>query len=1149
MIGGQRTNGDRTGRALRLEALGSLPQSPLINSGFATQIGLLVVVAGIYIGAAKLGLSLAFLNVSVSAVWPPTGVAIAAVLLLGYRISPAIFVGALLANLATGLPPAVAGGIAIGNTLEALSAAFLVHRFIGFHNPFYRARDVLKFVLLAAVLSPAVAATIGNASLCLGGADSWANFGSLWLTWWIGDGVGALVVTPLILTWVDRSSERWPPRRWVEGVLLLLSLSAAATGLFREALANNFINLSLGRLIIPFLLWAAFRLGPRGVATAIALYSGIAIWGTRMGLGPIVGQSPNDSLLLLQVSVAANGITFLVLAGLVAERKRAEQALSFSASIVESTDDAVMGKDLNGTILSWNKGAEHLYGYTAEETVGSSISMLIPPERANELPHILERLGRGERLERYETERIRKDGQTLHVSLTVSPITNSSGEIVAASVIARNITTRKRAARRLAGNLAITRVLADSPALGDATPRILRTICETLGWEVGAMWAVDSDANVLRCLKVWHVSAATVDSFEPLSYASTFVPGVGLPGRVWASLKAAWIPDISKDDNFPRAPIALEEGLHAAFAFPIRAGENLLAVMEFFSPEIREPDQALLVMFESIGSQIGQFIERKRAEEGLHQREEQLRLALEAANMGNWDYDVQTGAVKWSSGLEAIHGIPQGSFGGTFEDYLKDTHPEDRLRVVESLKRTIANGDEHSIEYRIYRPDGTTRWVHGKGVVIRDNNGQPVRMSGVCMDVTERKRAELELEHLLESEQNARAEAEAANRAKDEFLALVSHELRTPLNAIVGWVEILRADERKDEAFTSRALEVIRRNAGLQTRIIEDILDVSRIVAGKLQLDIRPVELAALVRSTVAAVQLSASQKDIRIRQVLQPVIEPMSGDEQRLQQVIWNLLSNAIKFTPEGGEVEIRLEQIGTSAQITVSDTGVGIPASFLPRIFDRFSQADSSTTRRYGGLGLGLAIVRHLVEQHGGSIKAYSAGENQGAVFTLTLPGATVRSQSPLQVPSSDDARKGQDSLAPLAGVRVLVVDDDFDSRDVLAALLALRGAEARTVATVREAFEVLTEWKPDVLVSDLGMPDEDGYDLIRKLRAREAGDGGSIPAIALTGYAAIEEGERAMSAGYQMHLGKPIEPNHLVNIIASFGARNGREEATRT
>ena len=431
---------NRTHGGVRPKALPPLQTETLTQAGYPAYLVWMTATAAVYFGAAKLGLSLAFLHVSVSPVRPPTGIAIAAVLWLGYRISPAILFGALVANLATGESVATASGIAIGNTLEAVSAAFLLHRFVGFHSPFYRARDVLKFVLIAVLVSPMVSATIGNASLCLGGAADWTNFGRLWLTWWIGDGVGALVVAPLVLTWVERPAERWSPRRWAEALLLMSLLSAASTTVFREALASNFVNLALGRLIVPFLLWAAFRLGPRGVAAAIALFSSIAIWGTRLGLGPIVDQSPNDSLLLLQVSVAANGITFLVLAGVVAERKAAEQALTFLASIVESTDDAVIGKTLDGTILSWNEGAERLYGYSAEEVVGRPVSMLIPADRADELPSIREHVERGERIDHHETERVRKDGKLIFVALTISPIKDSAGRIIGASAIEGDIT-------------------------------------------------------------------------------------------------------------------------------------------------------------------------------------------------------------------------------------------------------------------------------------------------------------------------------------------------------------------------------------------------------------------------------------------------------------------------------------------------------------------------------------------------------------------------------------------------------------------------------------------------------------------------------------------------------------------------------------
>jgi PAS domain S-box-containing protein len=605
-------------------------------------------------------------------------------------------------------------------------------------------------------------------------------------------------------------------------------------------------------------------------------------------------------------------------------------------------------------------------------------------------------------------------------------------------------------------------------------------------------------------------------------------------------LKPAWIPDVTKDANFPRAPFAVAEGLHAAFAFPILAGERPLGVIEFFSPEIREPNEGLLAMVAGIGSQIGQFLEQKRAEEALRQHEELLRIALEAANMGVWDYDVRTGVVKWSRSLEEIHGLPAGGFGGTFNHYLSYIHPEDRSYISDSLGRSIEDGTGHNIEYRITSPDSTIRWVEGRGEVILDQNGKAVRVTGVCTDVSDRKRIETERELLHGREREARAEAEAANRAKDEFLALISHELRSPLNSIAGWVDILLTNPARDDANIARALDVIKRNAALQARIIEDILDVSRIVAGKLHLEVRPVQLPTIIQAAVAAVQLAADEKKIKIAQLIDRTTEPVNGDPHRLQQIVWNLLSNAIKFTPEGGEVEIRLEQIGPDARVTVSDTGEGIRPEFLSRIFDRFSQADSSTTRPYGGLGLGLAIVRHLVELHGGTVEAYSEGEKLGAMFNVTLP--CVSTSSPRVAALADTSNRYDDAETPLAGLRVLVVDDDLDSREVLSALLALRAAEVRSAGSVREALDTLKNWKPDVLISDIGMPGQDGYDLIKAVRSRGVEDCGQIPAIALTGYAGVQDGERALSAGYHIHLAKPVEPRNLVKLIASFGEKRG-------
>jgi PAS domain S-box-containing protein len=405
----------------------------------------------------------------------------------------------------------------------------------------------------------------------------------------------------------------------------------------------------------------------------------------------------------------------------------------------------------------------------------------------------------------------------------------------------------------------------------------------------------------------------------------------------------------------------------------------------------------------------------------------------------------------------------------------------------------------------------------------------------ILRDITERKRAEHEHEQLLSSEHAARTEAELANRTKDEFLATVSHELRTPLNAMVGWARMLRAG-KLDEDKVNHAIEIIDRNAKAQAKLIEDILDVSRIVAGKVRLDPLPVELRQIIEAAVDSIRPAADSKQVQLKLDLDSAMGMVSGDPARLQQVVWNLLSNAIKFTPNDGQVEIQLKEIGANVQISVSDTGEGIMAEFLPHIFDRFRQADSSTTRKHSGLGLGLAIVRHLVELHHGTVDAYSAGERQGARFTVTLPIMRVHMKEPIEHYGLGDSERKQSKVA-LNGLRILYVEDDVDSRQALAAVLMQYDAEVRTVATVHEALGLLTNWRPDLLISDIGLPDEDGYDLIRKVRARQPEDGGAIPAIALTGYAGVSEHALALSAGYQKYLVKPIKPENLAEIIGTI------------
>lgn len=468
---------------------------------------------------------------------------------------------------------------------------------------------------------------------------------------------------------------------------------------------------------------------------------------------------------------------------------------------------------------------------------------------------------------------------------------------------------------------------------------------------------------------------------------------------------------------------------------------------------------------------------------------------------------------------------------------LKLVAPESRRLVLEGVQTT----DENSFEAMGIKRDGTTFPVEICAKVIH-HHGRTVNVMAI-RDISERKQAERERAQLIR-EQAARAEAEAANRTKDEFLATISHELRTPLTSIRGWSHMLRSGQVDDD-MRERGLEIIERKAVIQAQLINDLLDVSRIITGKLRLNVCTVEVSSLIRMAVDSVRPMADEKSIRLDTALDAVVLPILGDPERLQQVLWNLLSNAVKFTPEGGLVRVRLERSDSHARISVHDTGIGINTEFLPQVFDRFRQADSSSTRAHGGLGIGLAIVKHLVELHSGTVEAHSDGAGRGATFTVNLP-LVVADVPELSTTNDLDATaqasgngRGCEAGAELTGLRVLVVDDDLETCGMLEMILARCGAEVKVSCSAHQAFKAL-DWEPDVLVSDIGMPGEDGYELISKVRRRGIERGRQIPAIALTAYARSEDRLRALSAGYQMHIPKPVEPERLIAAVANLAKR---------
>ena len=404
--------------------------------------------------------------------------------------------------------------------------------------------------------------------------------------------------------------------------------------------------------------------------------------------------------------------------------------------------------------------------------------------------------------------------------------------------------------------------------------------------------------------------------------------------------------------------------------------------------------------------------------------------------------------------------------------------------------------------------------------------------------IGELQRSEEARGQLLVRAERARADAEAANRIKDEFLATLSHELRTPLTSLLGWSSVLR-DGWRDEAVLTQGLDAIDRNARVQAQLIDDLLDVSRIVSGKLNLDVRPLDISSVTRAAINVVQPAADAKGIKLCYWSRPGVGAISADSARLQQIIWNLLSNAVKFTPRGGKIDIRVEQDGSNAKLTVRDTGQGIDPEFLPRVFDRFRQADSSTTRGFGGLGLGLAIVRHLVELHGGTVAAESEGVGKGATFSVTFPLLAVPADQ--LVLSSPETIAGPQSLD---GLRVLLVDDDAEARHIISTVISRTGAEVMSCTSAGEAFSNLVEWRPDVLLSDIAMPDEDGYSFIGRVRKLPRERGGETPAAALTAYARDEDRQQALAAGFQMHIAKPIVPSQLVWLIARLAERSDPE-----
>ena len=813
--------------------------------------------------------------------------------------------------------------------------------------------------------------------------------------------------------------------------------------------------------------------------------------------------------------------------------------LAMLAAIVESSDDAIISKDLNGFITTWNRGAEVVFGYTAEETIGQPVTMLMPPDRVNEEPSILDRIRHGKKVDHYETVRRRKDGTLIDVSLTVSPIKDSEGKVIGASKIARDITAQKR----------VERIVLESEekfyTLAESVPHMV--------------WMAEPDGNVFWFNQAWYeYTGSTSEEMLGWGWRSAIEPEF-LPEveRVWKE--------------------SLESGVPFEMEYPIRGrnGESRWFLTRG-NPAIERSGKIIRWFGTNTDIHEQRKIDRRNRfildlDERVRPLERPEEIVLELASLLGRHLGVDRCAYAEVEEDENHFYIP-GDYTRDEETisivgrYAMSQFGDEVLRLMRANKPFVVDDvskdpqvtDEDREAYKNTQIQSVICVpLHKKGRFVSCmavHQRVPRKWTDEEIDLVafvanrfwesiERARLFKSLHEALAGEQDARTVAERSNRVKDEFLATVSHELRTPLNTILGWASLLRSG-RLTESAKVKAYETLYNSSRAQAQLIDDLLDVSRIITGKFRLEVQTVGLSELIDSAVESVRPAAEAKNIRLQVIIDSHAGPVSGDPSRLQQVLWNLLSNAVKYTPKHGRVYVKLEQVNSHVEISVSDTGVGIDPTFLPRIFERFTQWEPAHHHGRAGLGLGLSIVQHIVEMHGGSVKAESDGIGHGSTFTVALPRLPVMPLATVterrEHPGAPSAFISLDAAPDLQGLRVLVVDDEPEARLLIQEVLELCGAKAEECGTASEAFERLTDRKFDILVSDIGMPEEDGYALIEKVRLLSAEEGGGIPAVALTAYARVEDRVRALKTGFQAHLPKPIEPVELAAVVASLTGR---------
>jgi PAS domain S-box-containing protein len=757
---------------------------------------------------------------------------------------------------------------------------------------------------------------------------------------------------------------------------------------------------------------------------------------------------------------------------------------------VENTPLAVIEWDHEFKVLRWSPAAQKLFGWKAEEVMGKRYSdwKFVVAEDYDVVNQVGQRQNQGQ--ERHSISRNRnytKLDTILHCEWYNSALYDEAGKLVSVLSLVLDVTVARRIEEALRKSEAQYRLLFES------NPQ--------------AMWVYD-----LTTLRFLAVNDAAV--------------------RHYGYSRTEFLEMTIKDIRPPEDIKLLENYLATESDEVANAGEWRHRKKDGTVINVDITSSRL-----TFGGRPAEFVlahditERKKAETALRISEDRYRDLVDNSHELICTHDLEGRVLSVNPWAARVLGYPQNSLVGiNIRDGLL---PEYREKFDEYLRTVITEGSARGV-MKVRTATGETRLWEYYNTLRTEGVEKPI-VRGMAHDATERRLA-------LKREKEARLEAEAANRVKDEFLSTLSHELRTPLTAIMGWADLLLHDEVEPEK-RQQAVETIFRNANSQCQLINDLLEVSRIITGKLRLEFVACELHSVIEAAAESIRPTAEAKGVRLQVLLEPHVGPVFGDRERLQQVVWNLLSNGVKFTSKGGLVQVTLQRINSHVEIVVKDTGIGINPDFLPHVFDRFRQADGSTTRNYGGLGLGLAIVRHLVELHGGTAWAESPGEKQGSSFTVRLPAMTNGEQplpEELKQPAIAVTESRDRQPSSLTGLRVLVVDDEIDARTLLSAMLERCGAQVVAVSSAREGLESVESWQPDVLIADIGMPVEDGYGLIKKVRALPKERGGQTPALALTAYARTEDRVRALSEGYQVHLAKPVDRYELAAVITSLGHR---------